>query len=55
MTLVLVQSEFDSKNAVTIAGEIGARVISIDPLNYDWHTELRKIADEMAENRISLL
>lgn len=55
VTLVLVQSEFDSKNAVTIAGEIGARVISIDPLNYDWHTELRKIADEMAENRISLL
>lgn len=48
--LVLVQSEFDSKNAVTIANEIGARVVTIDPLSYDWHTELRKIADAMVEN-----
>lgn len=48
--LVLVQSGFDSKNAVTIAAEIGARVVSIDPLNYYWHTELRKMADEMAGN-----
>lgn len=49
VTIVFVQSGFDSKNAVTIADEIGARVVSIDPLNYDWHTELCKIADEMAK------
>lgn len=50
VALVLVQSGFDSKNAVTIANEIGARVVYINPLSYEWHTELRKMADEMVKN-----
>lgn len=51
VALVFVQQEFDSKNAITIAREIGARVVEIDPLSYDWHGELLNIADEMVKNR----
>ncbi len=49
VALVFVQREFDSKNAITVAREIGARVVTIDPLSYDWHTEFLKIADEMVK------
>lgn len=48
--LVFVQKEFDSKNAMIIAEEIGARVVEINPLSYDWHNELLRIADEMVKN-----
>lgn len=42
---VLVQAEFDRRNAEAVASEIGAEVIVIDPLCYDWHSEMRRIAE----------
>ncbi len=42
---IFVQPQFDKKNAETIAKEIGAAVIPIDPLAYDYLDNLEKIAD----------
>ena len=41
---VFIQRGFDEKNAEVVAREIGADVFEIDPLSYDWDTELIKIA-----------
>jgi zinc transport system substrate-binding protein len=35
---IFVQREYDSKNARAIASEIGAEVVTIDPLSEDWYT-----------------
>jgi zinc transport system substrate-binding protein len=42
--VVFVQPEFDRRNAEIIARQIGARVISINPLNAAWDTEMIAIA-----------
>ncbi len=42
---VLVQAEFDKNHASTIAREIGAEVRTINPLSYDWHSEMLHVAD----------
>jgi zinc transport system substrate-binding protein len=40
---VLIQEQFDQQNARAVAREIGARVITIDPLNPDWKQEMRAL------------
>lgn len=47
---VLVQTEFDTKNAEVIAGEIAAKVYSVNPLSYDWHEQMLYIADIISQN-----
>lgn len=42
--LVFVQQEFDQKNAELIARETGCRLVSVNPLAYDWKGELLNIA-----------
>jgi zinc transport system substrate-binding protein len=42
--LIFVQPEFDHHNADIIARQIGARVVSINPLNEQWDKELIAIA-----------
>jgi zinc transport system substrate-binding protein len=42
---VFVQPEFDRKNAEVLAKEIGARVVEINPLAYDWKGQMLKIAE----------
>lgn len=42
---ILVQAEFDTRNAQAIANELGMQVVEIDPLNYDWHGEMLHIAE----------
>ncbi len=41
---VLVQQEFDRKNAALIAREAGASVVTVNPLAYDWPVEMLRIA-----------
>ncbi|MBQ8501705.1 MAG: zinc ABC transporter substrate-binding protein [Bacteroides sp.] len=43
--VVFVQPEFDRRNAEIIAREIGARVVSINPLAYNWEEEMLHTAD----------
>jgi zinc transport system substrate-binding protein len=38
LKVILVQKEYDSKNARAVAEEAGARVVVIDPLSEDWYT-----------------
>jgi zinc transport system substrate-binding protein len=44
---VFVQPEFDRKNAEVLAKEIGAHVVEINPLAYDWKEEMVKIAEAL--------
>ncbi|NDW09877.1 hypothetical protein D0T56_09470 [Dysgonomonas sp. 520] len=46
--VVFVQAEFDKKNAETIAKEIGAKVVSINLLSYNWDEEMIKIAKALS-------
>ncbi|MCC8113914.1 MAG: zinc ABC transporter substrate-binding protein [Bacteroidales bacterium] len=42
------QREYDSRQADNLNQEIGSRLVVIDPLAYDWDTELIRIADELS-------
>ncbi len=42
--VVFVQKEFSGRGARVIADEIGAEVVEINPLSFDWEGEMRKIA-----------
>ena len=46
---IFVQSQFSMDNARSIAREINARVIPIDPLTDDWPGELKKIHSYLTE------
>lgn len=46
---VMVQAEFDRRNAEVIANEIGAEVVEIDPLSYDWHGQMLYIAGILSQ------
>ena len=39
------QQEFDSKQASVVNDRIGATMITINPLSYDWEAEIRRIID----------
>ncbi len=47
--IIFIQQEFDIKQAETFAAEIGAKVISINPLSYNWSEELLHITHAIAE------
>jgi zinc transport system substrate-binding protein len=42
---VFLQAEFDKREAETVARELGAEIISIDPLNYNWRDEMLRIVE----------
>ena len=42
---VFLQAEFDRREAETVARELGAEIISIDPLNYNWRDEMLRIVE----------
>lgn len=44
---IFVQREYDTKNAKAIAGEIGARIIIIDPLSENWQKSTEDIIDDL--------
>lgn len=47
ITAIFVQKQFDQRNASVLAGEIGARVIRIDPLSAEWSAEMIHIAEQL--------
>ncbi len=47
--VIFVQEEYDQKNAEPIAKELGAEIVSINPLSYSWNEELIKIAKAIAQ------
>ncbi len=48
---IMIQKEFDVENAEIIANETGSKVIQIDPLAYDWPTEMISLARKMAATK----
>jgi len=49
LRVVFVQPQLDSTPAETVAREIGARVVELDPLAYDWAANLREVAHAVSE------
>lgn len=47
--VIFAQPEFSTENAQTIANEIGGKVLLISPLNADWLTNMRYVAETFAE------
>lgn len=43
------QREFDSRQAQSISERIGSRLIEINPLAYDWESQINLIADEIMQ------
>ncbi len=46
--VIIVQPQFAQKSAETIAAAIGGEVLSLDPLAYDYLTNLEEMADKLA-------
>ncbi|MEO8505781.1 MAG: zinc ABC transporter substrate-binding protein [Acidobacteriota bacterium] len=51
--LVVTQPGFPRRAAEVVAGELGARVLSIDPLAADWLGSLRRLADALGDLRVA--
>ncbi len=48
--VIFIQAEFDKKNAEVISQELGAKIITINPLVYNWDSEMINIAKAIAQN-----
>jgi zinc transport system substrate-binding protein len=48
--VLFVQPQYPRESADLVAGEIGARVVSVDPLAHDWPGTLRAMADALVES-----
>jgi len=42
------QKEYDSRQAATVNEAMGTRLVTINPLDYDWDGQIMKIVDELA-------
>jgi zinc transport system substrate-binding protein len=49
---IFVQREYDTKNAKAIAGEIGARIVLIDPLSENWQRSTTDIIEALHNSLI---
>lgn len=47
--LMFVQREFANHNTEVVSKGVGAKVVEINPLSYDWESEMKKIADEICK------
>ena len=43
------QADYDSRQAATLNKAMGTRMVTINPLAYDWEAELTKVADELTK------
>jgi len=54
LKIIMVQREYDTRNARAIADETGSRVVVIDPLSDDWYSSttgiIRTLKESFAEN-----
>lgn len=51
ISTILVQKQFDTKNAKTMAADIGGQVIEIDPLALDWPQQMVHIAKAISQSK----
>lgn len=50
LKVIFVQPQFSKKSAEIIAKSIGGRLVTLDPLSYDWFKTLREAAQALNEN-----
>jgi zinc transport system substrate-binding protein len=50
LKIIMVQREYDTRNARAIAGETGSRVVVIDPLSDDWYSSTTGIIQTLKES-----
>jgi zinc transport system substrate-binding protein len=50
--LVLIQKEFDEDNAKSIANEIGAEIVQVNPLGYNWSEQVLHIGDILSGGQL---
>lgn len=48
--VIFVQKEYDQENARTLAREIGADMITIDPMSADWMNEMNSLTDKLTRD-----
>ena len=48
--IIMVQREYDTKNAKAVADEAGARIVVIDPLSEDWYSSTAGIIEIIKES-----
>ncbi len=51
ISTIFIQMEFDKKNAEILSKEIGAEIVEINPLDYDWPGQMIRIASKLKEAR----
>jgi len=44
---ILIQSQFDRKNAEVLARETGSEIIQFDPLDLQWGKQMHYIAEQL--------
>jgi len=44
---IFIQKEYDQENAETLAKEISARIVIIDPMSGDWLNEMKRIVNDL--------
>lgn len=49
--VIFVQPEFDKRNAEVIAGEAGIKIVPINPLSYDWRSEMINVARALSDKQ----
>lgn len=53
ISTIFVQREYDTRNARSIAGETGARLVIIDPLAEDWYESTSSIIEALHQSLIT--
>ncbi|MDE6309051.1 MAG: zinc ABC transporter substrate-binding protein [Muribaculaceae bacterium] len=48
--VMFVQQEFDSRQASTVASEIGVNTVTINPMNANWLGEMEKVVNALTDN-----
>jgi zinc transport system substrate-binding protein len=49
ITTIFIQQEFDQKNAELMSRETGCRLVTINPLSYNWSEEIIRIAKSLSD------
>ena len=52
ISVIFTQQAFSSKNAEVLADEIGARVVVLNPLAYEWMSNMQIIANELEASMV---
>lgn len=50
ISIIFIQPEFDPRNAKTIAEETNSKLVTFNPLSYDWKNEIMKVVNALSHN-----